>query len=590
MKKRFSSTDADFYGILYSGLILVSILVFLLVWAPYRLEFKEQISIFLLGADRIGWYLSNPAFFSSIAGDWLTQFFINGRSGALLSFLLLVLVVIGLARFFKIAQPDKAVCLPLLLFPAVLEGYAIPFANYPVSATVGLAMSVWIACGLAHIKGNRFSSMVYGMSVPVVYVMAGGHALTLALLLAFLKRKEGVKPYLYLMAGVSLMFICGRLYNLTLLQTLFWPIYPGYINPPLSLTLAMPWIILAVLLLSLLYDKVKHTGWIIAFNTAIWFFPCSIYPVWGRSELEDTVKIGTMAYHNQWKEVKRLALAQMSDGYGSFYWHLCNAREGALADGLLQGRWGRATNNLFLNTGQGDPYFSMMYYTDALLEMGDVSQATDCALLAQTVMPGHYSSRMLRRLAEISVVAADYDVARKYLDILARTRNHREWANNLMECINADSIPEQYLTWRSRTVPVDRFFGQGDIQSSLSIIASEVPNNRVAIDYLLCSYLLEKKLNTFTSLYNEYYLDRLDHMVKVPELYQEALLVNVDSRESLIETVQKYHLSQKVVDNYIKLLDARAQSGNPQTVLTREASGTYWNYIMAVRFNNTEQQ
>ena len=124
----------------------------------------------------------------------------------------------------------------------------------------------------------------------------------------------------------------------------------------------------------------------------------------------------------------------------------------------------------------------------------------------------------------------------------------------------------------------------------MSIIASQVPYNRTAIDYLLCSYLLDKKINAFISLYNEYYLGSLDQVVRVPDLYQEALLVNVDSKESLMETVQKYHLSQKVVDNYIDLLDARSKSANPETLITKDAVGTYWNYIMAVRFNNTEQQ
>jgi len=229
----------------------------------------------------------------------------------------------------------------------------------------------------------------------------------------------------------------------------------------------------------------------------------------------------------------------------------------------------------------------MMYFTDALLEIGDVSQATDCALLAQTVMPGHYSTRMLRRLAEIAVVTGDYGVADKYLNILLRTRNHRKWAQELLDCIANDDIPEQYLKWRSRTAPNDHFFAQGDIRSSLSIIASESPYNRVAIDYLLCSYLLDKNVNTFVSLYDRYYLNGLDRIVRVPELYQEALLVNVNSRESMIETVEKYNISEKVVNKFMNLMEARAKDSRPETVLTLEAQGTYWEYIMLTRFNLT---
>lgn len=579
-----------FADILFAAMLLVTVLLLLMNRAPFRLEFKEQISIFLLGADRIDWYLSNPAVVSSIAGDWLTQFFIKGWVGSVLSILLLMTIVAGLARLFKLSEPGKTVCWMLLMIPVVIEGYFITFPNYPVSATVGLALSVWIACALAHIKDSKYSCFVYGLSIPVMYVIAGGHALTLALLLGFLKRKDGVKPLACLLAGIAVMLVCGKFYNLTLLQTLIWPIYPGYINPDVSLLLLLPWLILIMMLLTLFYDRFKDAGWTVGVYVTIISIICSVDWISGKSELENTVKIGTLAYREQWKEVKKMASQELSGGYGSFYWNLCNAREGALADGLLKGRWGKSANVLFLSTTKGDPYFSMMYFTDALLEMGDVSQATDCALLAQTVMPGHYSTRMLRRLAQIAVVTADYDVARKYLNILMRTRNHKEWARNLLDCIEKDNLPEQYLTWRSRTVPVDRFFGQGDIPASLSIIASQVPYNRTAIDYLLCSYLLDKKINTFISLYNEYYLGSLDQVVRVPDLYQEALLVNVDSKESLMETVQKYHLSQKVVDNYIDLLDARSKSANPETLITKDAVGTYWNYIMAVRFNNTEQQ
>ena len=59
MMRRYRFLDA-----VYVVLVLLTIFGILVHQAPYRLEFKEQISIFLLGADRIGWYLSNPAVIS----------------------------------------------------------------------------------------------------------------------------------------------------------------------------------------------------------------------------------------------------------------------------------------------------------------------------------------------------------------------------------------------------------------------------------------------------------------------------------------------------------------------------------------------
>lgn len=572
--------------IVFAAGVLVIAWVMLFYKASYRLQFKEQISIFLLGADRIEWYLSNPGVVASVLGDWLTQFYLNRLAGTTLSVLLLAAIMTGVARFFRLAEPQKPVCLIMSVVPVLLEGYFITFPNYPLSATVGLALSVWAACLMAHIKDSGLSAWIIGLSVPVVFVIAGGHALTFALMLAFLKRKDGIMPLLSIAVGIVLMLICGRMYNLTFVHSLIWPVWPGYIIPYKALLLLMPWIISATFVLSLHYSKVMDSTWKPVVLSLLALSGTYISSVLSLDELERTVKIGTLAYQNKWEEVREMSSSDKPSIYNAYYWNVCNARKGRLADELLNGRWGRSSDVLFLSTKRGDPYFSMMYYTDALLEMGDVSQATDCALLAQTVMPGHYSSRMLRRLAEIAVVTADYGVASKYLDILLHTRNHRAWAADLLARIEARDIPEQYLTWRSRTAGSDRFFAQGDSRSSLTAIADFSPYNRVAIDYLLCSYLLDKNINTFLNLYNRYYYNGLDRILTVPDLYQEALLVNVDSRESFSETVSKYKISREIADKYIRLMDARSKDPHPEAVITKEAMGTYWHYIMAVRFNN----
>ena len=573
---------------LFTGMLFLAITGILMHWAPYRLEFKEQISIFLLGADRINWYLSNPAVVASVLGDWLTQFYIDGWLGAVLSVLLLFVVWLGLVRFFRLSEPRHRPCLTLFMIPILLEAGFITFLNYPVSDTIGLAISVWAACAIVRSGKSALSPLVYALSVPIVYIISGSHAFTFALLLGFSRRRDGIMQLAGILAGIVLMMICGRLYNLTPVQTLLWPVSQGYVTPSRFWMLAQPWIILGVMFVSRLISGVKSIGLQIGIAFFIFAVGCSVLKSSVKSELEDIVKIGTLAYHNQWDDVRRMALANSSGQYSAFYWNLCNAREGRMADGLLKGPWGLAQDVLFLSTTRGDSYFNMIYFTDALLEIGDVSQATDCALLAQTVMPGHYSTRMLRRLAEIAVVTQDYAVARKYLNILMRTRNHRDWAAEMLDCIENNRIPEQYLVWRSRTIPTDHFFRQGDIRSSLAIIASESPYNRVAIDYLLCSALLDKRVNTFISLYDEYYLDGLDRIATVPELYQEALLVNVNSSESMTGTVNKYHISQNVVQKYMNQLQARSNSDDPH-VLTEDARGTYWHYIMAVKLNANQE-
>ena len=86
-----------------AGVLIVS-WVMLFADAPFRLDFKEQISIFLFDADRISWYLSNPAVVSSVIGDWLTQFYTNRVMAPTLSVILFAAIIIGLKDFFRKAE------------------------------------------------------------------------------------------------------------------------------------------------------------------------------------------------------------------------------------------------------------------------------------------------------------------------------------------------------------------------------------------------------------------------------------------------------------------------------------------------------
>ena len=114
----------------FAGVLLLTIWGIFMFQAPYRLEFKEQISIFLSGADRMGWYLSNPGVIASIVGDWLTQFYINAKVGAALSILLLGLITAGLVRFYRITESQRHAVLLLLMIPVFLEGYFIIFIKF----------------------------------------------------------------------------------------------------------------------------------------------------------------------------------------------------------------------------------------------------------------------------------------------------------------------------------------------------------------------------------------------------------------------------------------------------------------------------
>ena len=67
-----------------------------------------------------------------------------------------------------------------------------------------------------------------------------------------------------------------------------------------------------------------------------------------------------------------------------------------------------------------------------------------------------------------------------------------------------------------------------DYPGVLSSLVAEYPENKQALDYLLCYYLLNENLNSFKNTFDTYYKGKFE---VVPRLYEEAL-VQVLSKSS----------------------------------------------------------
>lgn len=620
------------------------LLAFLLMTlAGYRLGFKEQVGIFFTGSGCMARYLAAPAVVSSFMGDLLTRFYILNPVAVAITVLLLIAVWASMRSYLKKRANVSLAWLWALPVAALAAAFAV-YPNYPVSALVGLTIAIWCATMLAGIRSSLARAIATAAATPVLFILIGGHALCFAILMIMSSLpepssqqavpnqdtmnqaapnqsapnqaaqnqitqnqavqntesqpqvKDGRQGSFKLVfpaavIGIALMLLVGRLYNLPLELTLISPAVSGYVLPSTGALMLLPLLLVVTVLAARNVKGTVAMASLAGVCTGLTVIPFA--SAVNDSDMEYSIKVGTTAYYGDWEQTRQLGQQNHGNRYGLYFRNLSYAREGLLPENLLTINQYMLSDGLFLSATERDNYLDIFYYPMALIEMGDFPHATDCALLGQTVMPGGYSTRMMRTLSEISVAAGDYDVALKYLDILSRTPGHRRWAGNLTACIKADSIPEKYLNLRSRASQTDVFVPQGDTRSALRAIANDNPLNKVAADYLMCSLLLEKNLNTFIGLYDRYYLDVLDNFVQVPELYQEALLVNVNSDESLNATIERYHLSQPVIDKYMDFLKTQTESQGDPRAMSR-FRGTYWYYIMSTRLapnpEDSEQQ
>jgi hypothetical protein len=128
--------------------------------------------------------------------------------------------------------------------------------------------------------------------------------------------------------------------------------------------------------------------------------------------------------------------------------------------------------------------------------------------------------RSLKRLVQTSLINGQYKLAAKYLNILDQTMFYKDWA-------------AKYKTYVSDTAQISQnkelaekrqFLAKNDFISydlGLTELLKEHPKNRMAFEYLMAVFLLNKDITNFAA--NIYRLKELGYR-EIPVNFEEALL------------------------------------------------------------------
>jgi len=184
---------------------------------------------------------------------------------------------------------------------------------------------------------------------------------------------------------------------------------------------------------------------------------------------------------------------------------------------------------------------------------------------------------ILKELALINMVKANYHSARIYLGALSKTLFYDDWANNYLEHLKSDpDLSEDKEIQRLRSVRMEKDYGYTSLQNievTLLQLLEKNRQNRMAFEYLMSWYLLNGRLDKFVQN-----LERLDDfgVSQFPRLYEEAMLiyvfsvrkpVNLHGRQISTESRQRFEGFNQVLNNYGK---------NKQAAYNKLAKD-YWN-------------
>ncbi|MDH6304490.1 hypothetical protein M2459_001223 [Parabacteroides sp. PF5-5] len=528
--------DEIWTQILVAVIFIIGCFSFFQFLLPYHLFFKEQTQLFLLTTEYFISYFSKPAWLACYMGDFLTQFYyLRGGGAAVLTLVLLIewWLFMQVLRQFRLKKG-----IPFLaLIPVFIECLLHCELHYSLSVSVAFILVLSTFLLYTRIK-HTWGALVFGViSLPLLYIIAGIPFFLFSPLVIIYEISERKIRLFYWLLLILIMvffpFIMKPLYLLTTKQAYQYPLSSLKING-----------------LNLKREKI--------------------------------LALASESYFENWKGVNELIDAEQlpSNAVATYYTNIALSREGKLADKLLD-YYQPFSQGLFLQVGPTSNWMDIFFSSDVFFHVGDMNMAQHSAMLGMIFSPHNRSSRMVKRLSEINLVNSDTTATRKYLRLLEATWFHRKWALEHEKMLSGNIEDYPWLQAKRSQIPNrDIIRMSSDYPTILNLLLESNPDNRRALDYLLCFYLLNKDIQSFSQAYDKWCKGKEIHL---PKAYSEALLIKLAMTKATQKERKEYGISDEVANAFAEYTATYEGSGGNLEPLRERFGKTYWFYFHFAR-------
>lgn len=282
---------------------------------------------------------------------------------------------------------------------------------------------------------------------------------------------------------------------------------------------------------------------------------------------EEIARLEYLGEHQQWTEILETVPLQesLTNTYKRKYVLLALAETGKLADYAF--RYGLSGSGDFMFQNADGPLslnFNTIFYRSLCLANPVVYCAYQQSLQS---LPG-ISFDALRTLTDMYLDNRDYDLAKKYMDILDHSLTHGKWVKERLPKLEAIRDAE----------PLDRMTGEPfileDFINDMSSLVSRYPDNARYADYLLCGLLADRDGGRFYDFFRFLAPRLYPDGNGIPHLYQEALLLIASQDPRILDI---YHIDEEV---WKRFTDFTGMMQNGKTAQAKKKyAGTYWAYV-----------
>lgn len=494
---------------------------------PCHILWQEQNQIFLNDSYWIATYFDKPAWAGCLAGEWLTQFYHNVIAGSIILTLSIAWATIAFASVLSQLLPKTATLLLSILFAILMIGCSLS-SSTPLSFFICVAGGLSLGKARMEIIINRHKINLSSLMVILSYWAFGFGALLTALSMVLIAVRAVIRKSEAISSGLISSIL------------------------PIIFAVATPAVLCRAY--SLPYSKAL-------------LYPGIARPTSPQRDFENHLAIAEAFYRNDFGKVKELALgADSPDELTAFYYYLSCAVKDSLPENLMK----YPVKNLGTLTTINDktPLAIINMMNDLYFELGDMTYAERAAMMRNVFSPRNRNVRMVKRLAEINLVSGDTLAALKYLRILDHTLFHSDWSRRHMPGESSQEVETEISRRRIFSNHKDNIRLGDNCRNIILELLESNSGNSIALDYLLCTDLLLKDMDTFKMDYDTYCMEKGNPRYR--DLYQQALMIYLAGTDASPEDWEKYIVSPEQMQLFQQYSNRR---GDPAF------KDTYWYYF-----------
>jgi len=556
----------------------------------FHLFYLEQTQLFRFSCDYFKSFLEKPGEFNFYLGEFLSQFFVNAFIGAGIVTFLAGITFFLSHQILKKLRINGLIwnLIPVLLIAALQSDH-----QYKIGLTVGIILALSFAWFYLQLSNQLYRILFGIVGWLLLYLLSGGFALFAALLVIFFEllyfNSKGKWINILVLATVSIgfPFIAWKFFYLIVFRDAWFYPLPFWGVSRMPLFAAFPAYFLVIIAGFCVYKKVRKIDVVVFpwnYKTIlgggiIVVIGCVLVPT-KSYDRKTEILLGMDHYvqEENWKKVIELSKAYPgSNQLVLYYTNLALYKTGQMGDRMfdfhqsgidgLRLEWKRNEVAPFFG---GEVFYQLNYINEAYRWAFE-------SMVAKGLNP-----RSLKRLVLTSLINRHYQIAAKYLGKLDQSVYYKEWADKYKTYVSDTTKINQDsdLSSRRRLLVKNDFISDAtDYNLGLSKLLNEHPENRMAFEYQMAAFLLNKDIKNFAAKINR--LKDLGYR-QIPVNFEEALLFCMTYfKKDLVP--EGFSIRPETIRRKNDYIDQLSRCGGDRDFAARQLykqfGKTYWYYL-----------